>query len=197
MKKRSFMKIVVSGFVLMGLGINIHFASAQFTREDFDKAEREIKRLKPDQFTELPLKIIKELERRGCTIPQVYSSGRPWNVIEGEFAKPGQKDWAVLCSRDGTSSILVFWGQPIQGCDIEISPVEDKTFLQGIGNGLIGFSRSISAVSKKFIDSAYKAYGGPEPPPIDHEGIDDEFMDKASGVHYCYKGEWLQLQGSD
>src|SRR5947208_17097962 len=31
------------------------------------------------------------------------------NVIKGEFARPGQTDWAVLCSVKGVSTILVFW----------------------------------------------------------------------------------------
>lgn len=170
-----------------------------FAEDTWGKSKMEIKRLKPNQFTELPQKVIKELESIGCTIPQVYYLERRWNVIHGEFAKKGQKDWAVLCSRNGVSSVLVFWGGQVgEGdCPNEIASAEDKAFLQVIGNGQIGFSRAISAVSKRFIESAHKAFGGLEPPPIDHEGIDDEFMDKASVVYYCYKGKWLQLQGSD
>jgi len=34
---------------------------------------------------------------------------KPNNVIKGEFARPGQIDWAVLCSVKGVSTILVFW----------------------------------------------------------------------------------------
>ena len=153
--------------------------------------------MSPSEFKTLPIKIEKELQRQGCTIPQVYYSEKFWNVIQGEFAKQGQKDWAVLCSRNGVSSILIFWSGPTQDCDNEVAPAKDKEFLQGIGDGKIGFSRAISPASKKFIHSAHKTYGGPEPPPIDHEGINDEFMDKGFVIHYCYEGKWLQLQGSD
>jgi hypothetical protein len=31
------------------------------------------------------------------------------HVIKGEFEKPGQTDWAVLCSVRRVSSILIFW----------------------------------------------------------------------------------------
>ncbi len=74
---------------------------------------------------------------------------------------------------------------------------EDKSFLQGIPGAHVEFSRAISAVSKEFIWYIHKELGGPELPPIDHQGINDEFMEKASVVYYCYKGKWLQLQGYD
>jgi hypothetical protein len=43
----------------------------------------------------------------------------------------------------------------------------------------------------------YRAYGGPKPPPIDHQGIDDAFLEKASVTFYFHKGNWLQLTGAD
>jgi hypothetical protein len=43
----------------------------------------------------------------------------------------------------------------------------------------------------------YRAYGGPEPPPIDHHGIDDAFLEKGSITWYFYRGKWLQLTGAD
>ncbi|MEO8658007.1 MAG: hypothetical protein ABI693_06030 [Bryobacteraceae bacterium] len=42
----------------------------------------------------------------------------------------------------------------------------------------------------------YRAYGGPKPPPIDHQGIESG-GDKASVVLYHYRGKWLTLQGAD
>lgn len=40
------------------------------------------------------------------------------------------------------------------------------------------------------------AYGGPKPPPIDHQGINDGFPN-GSVVWYSYSGKWLKLTGSD
>jgi hypothetical protein len=43
----------------------------------------------------------------------------------------------------------------------------------------------------------YRGYGGPQPPPIDHHGIDDAFLEKASITWYFNNGKWLRLQGAD
>jgi hypothetical protein len=61
----------------------------------------------------------------------------------------------------------------------------------------LGYSRAISAVGKNHILDYYKAYGGTEPPPIEHQGINDAFAEKASVVRYFYRGKWLELQGAD
>jgi hypothetical protein len=52
-------------------------------------------------------------------------------------------------------------------------------------------------VDARFISQHHKRYGGPEPPPLDHEGINDAFVEKASGVWYWYRGKWLRLSGAD
>jgi hypothetical protein len=117
-------------------------------------------------------------------------------VICGEFKEKSQTDWAILCSKDRVSSIVIFWG----GSEKTITEIEassDKGWLQGIGNSEIGFSRSITPVGKKFILENYKWYGGPKPPPITHQGINESFVEKASVVHYYYQGKWLQLTGAD
>ena len=163
---------------------------------EFDEAERSIVRLAPTAFPELPAAIVHELQRRGCTIPQTAFTKTPGNVTRGKFANPEQLDWAVLCSVKGVSTILVFWNGA--GSDpAAIAPMEDRNFLQGISPGQIGYSREITAVRRDFILRRHRVYGGPKPPPIDHEGIDDAFVEKASTTWYFYKGKWMKLTGSD
>jgi hypothetical protein len=165
---------------------------------DFKAAERKIVRLPPSAFPMLPKAIVGELQRRGCTVPQeAFSNSKtPSNVVSGHFARPGQIDWAVLCSIKGTSSILVFWsGSPKNPS--ELARADDKGYLQGLGGDEIGFSRGIAPVNSSFILERYRAYGGPKPPAMDHQGINDAFLGKASGVHYFFNGTWLQLTGSD
>jgi hypothetical protein len=164
----------------------------------FDEAERRIVRLPPGAFRKLPPALIRALDRRGCTIPQAEgtSDGQPNNVIHGAFARPNQDDWAILCSVKGTSSILVFW----TGSDrnpASIAPFSDRTFIQSLTAERIDFSREIAAVGRQYILRHYRAYGGPKPPPIDHQGIDDRFVGKASNTLYFYRGRWLALQGAD
>ena len=62
----------------------------------------------PSHFRELPTAIRRELEKGGYLIPQPFGQ-RGKNVVRGRFDRRGQVDWAVLCSKSGTSRILVFW----------------------------------------------------------------------------------------
>jgi hypothetical protein len=173
---------------------------AQIPAGSWDNADRQVVRLQPKAFPELPSNLRAELERRGCTIPQVppqvsMIAGRQ-NVIKGEFSKPGQTDWAVLCSIGRVSSILIFWnGSVLKPAEIERAPDQDR--LQGWGGDKIVYSRAITPVGAKFITEHYNAYGGENPPPLDHQGIDDAFVGKASVVLYLYRGKWLHLSGAD
>ena len=56
-----------------------------FQGNEWDKANREVVRLAPSTFKQLPAELIQELERRRCTVPQVWGSRQPVNVIRGEF----------------------------------------------------------------------------------------------------------------
>jgi hypothetical protein len=47
----------------------------------------------------------------------------------------------------------------------------------------IGFSRAFGVVGKDFVMQHYALYGGPKPPPIDHDGIDNAFTEKGSSVY--------------
>jgi len=163
---------------------------------DFNAAAKQIVRLKPSLFPMLPKNVVAELRRRGCTIPQDAFSKSPGNVISGEFAKRGEKDWAVLCSVNGASSILVFWNGSARN-PATISPADDINYLQGLDRARIGYSRAIGVVGRKFITDHYEAYGGPKPPSIDHDGINDAFLEKASVVQYFFNGKWMELSGSD
>ena len=75
----------------------------------YAEAARRVVRLPATAFPELPANVVRELQRRTCTVPQSYPVTKRSNVISGQFAKPGQTDWAVMCSAKGASSILVFW----------------------------------------------------------------------------------------
>lgn len=165
-------------------------------QDNWEAANEEIIRLSPNEFSNLPKTVGNDLEKRGCTIPQSYNENEKHNVIQGEFKRKGQKDWAVLCSQEKVSSILIYWNGSIENVS-RIASEDDKTYLQGIGNGKIGFSRAIGVSDAKYIYDHYKAYGGLKPPEITHNGIIDAFVEKASTVFYLHRGKWLNLQGAD
>ncbi len=165
-------------------------------QDRWERADLQTRRLPPSAFARLPTLVRTDLERRGCTVPQVWADTNPGNVVPGHFRTAHQLDWAVLCSIQRTSTILVYWAGRPDSVD-QVATAPDKTFLQGVGGDSIGFSRSIHIVDAAFIREHFQRYGGPKPPPIDHEGIDDAFVEKASVVRYCYQGVWLSLTGAD
>ncbi len=163
---------------------------------DWDKAEKEIQRLPPSAFPQLPEAILIELNRRRCTVPQAFGHPDPHNVIKGSFVGKGQIDWAVLCSQGGESSVLVFWGGATEVVS-QLANGPDKTWLQTIGAGEIGYSRMITPVDGAGAVGYQEAFGGPKPPRFDHQGIEDSFLERASIILYYYRGTWLRLTGAD
>jgi hypothetical protein len=156
----------------------------------------EVVRLSPASFPNLPRNLAAELQRRGCTVPQVPMVEGLHNVIKGEFSKPGQTDWAVLCSVNRVSSILTFWnGSETNPSEIATRP--DAYSVQGWTDNKMVYSRRITPVGQGYIMEHYNAYGGEKPPPMDHQGIDDAFVGKGSEVLYFYQGKWLHLSGAD
>jgi hypothetical protein len=160
------------------------------------RADEETVRLSPAVFADLPSSVGAELRRLGCSIPQTYGTREPHNVIKGRFISNLNIDWAVLCSRDRVSSILVFPGGSADSM-VELESSPDVNWLQGLGGTQIGFSRAIDVADPQYIVTHSKAYGGPTPPPMDHDGINNIFIEKASSVLYWHEGQWLQLQGAD
>ena len=155
-----------------------------------------VQRLRVENYPELPSAVAAVLESRHCSIPQPNQNGPARNVIRGKFFRKGQKGWAVLCSADGKSSILVFRNNH-DGHPDEIAGCSDDRFLIETWQGEMVYLREISTVDQKFIFRHYRAHGGPKAPPIDHNGIDDAFLEKASITWYWNNGKWMQLQGAD
>src|SRR5437867_3274562 len=170
----------------------ITFAAVLFAQTP----QARIVQLSPAAIPGLPANLVKELERRGCTIPQEAPTKKSSNVIKGAFAKPGQTDWAALCSVNGVSTILVFW-KGSEKNPAAIAPMEDRIYIQGFKKDGFSSSRGIRTVAKDFIRRHHDTYGGPRLPRIDHQGIDDMFVGKASVVWYYYNGQWSKLAGKD
>ena len=107
----------------------------------------------------------------------------------------GRTLWAALCSRNRSSEIIVI--DEDGRVRAKLASSSDSSYLQSVGDGQFGYSRGLSPVGRDSILSHYRAYGGPKPPPIDHQGIDDAFVGKYSSVHYFHEGKWLLLKGAD
>ena len=141
-------------------------------------------RLPPSRFATMPSAVRAELERRGCVIPQPFTAepGRPENAIRGRFISPTGTDWAVLCSRQRRSAILVFRGGGLTQVD-ELAAEDDADRLQVTGPGQIGYSRGIVVASPGDI-GAHNPIQDELSPVLDHDGIHDAFIEKASVIWY-------------
>ena len=168
-------------------------------QRDFEKANAETVRLKPADLPELPAAVRVDLEQRGCTVPQPFvRRGGPANVIRGRFMSATPTDVAVLCSRGRRSAILVYRDGAAPAA-AELEPLPDATFLQVVdAAGGIGFSRGLSTGTPDHIRR--HAVRGPVSSPrlaIDHDGIEDAFVEKASSIWYWSDGQWSRLPGAD
>ena len=154
-------------------------------------------RLSPSRFAAVPSAVRTELERRGCLIPQPFTAKpeRLENAIRGRFISPTGTDWAVLCSRQRRAVILVFRGAGVTQVD-ELAAQDDADRLQVTGPGQIGYSRGIFVASPADIREH-----NPNPdqlsPVLDHDGIHDAFIEKASVILYWSGGKWLRLAGTN
>jgi hypothetical protein len=183
--------------LLIGVLLASALAGSTLRGQDFARADAETVRLKPAVFERLPPPVRQELERRGCVVPQAYSDKVPHNVVRGRFTSGAQTDIAVLCSRQRVSVIMVFRGGTTASVS-EVAKRPDADFLQVVGEGgVVGFSRAVGTADPRYIQEHHRRYGGPTPPRLDHDGINDIFVGKASVVWYWSEGKWLQLQGAD
>jgi hypothetical protein len=155
----------------------------------------EARSLPPSAFPELPTGIVAELEHRGCRIPQLHWRKRN-NVIQGDFTRLAQMDWAVVCKTRGETTLLVF----AQGA---AQPMEAMK----INNGLYA-DLSITSVSREtMVDHLTQIQRKPAPlPQLDHDGISyslgprnpdsRNFSDNAAegGLLYFDGNKWTCLE---
>ena len=142
------------------------------------------------------------LVNRGCQIPTpgAYRA----NVIAGAFTAKGAVEWAVVCSVHDTSQILILNDRTGVAVD-SLNKSADSGWIQGNGNSTWLFSRMIGVVPSSTLsivpadttneDIVY--YGAVFPKPIDHDGINEAFLDKASETYYSAQGRWFSVGSSD
>ena len=156
-----------------------------------------IRRLSASAFPELPPAVAGVLRARNCTVPQPFAEDSAQNLIRGEFFAKGEAGWAVFCSVNNSTTLLAFRNER-DTQPVALSTSADRPFVRGLMGGKFGYGREITSVDRASIFHHYRSYGGPEPPPIDHQGIKDQSFGKQSpSIWYFHQGKWLQLRGAD
>ncbi|HWZ25335.1 MAG TPA: hypothetical protein VN037_08645 [Verrucomicrobiae bacterium] len=191
-----------------GISCAAGFGHAQQTKSAKPAAKRDtaIRKMQPADVAELPPVFVEKLNTRGCVIPQFGEVGRAGatagdpaqaagltNVIHGEFARHGQEDWAVLCSKGGSSTIVIFWGKTT-ACPASLARLEDAHYLKRGADKKMRYSRSIRALGKSELGDRAGIAGLKD---FSHQGIDDRFVGKSSAFFYCSGGKWKIFPGKD
>jgi hypothetical protein len=144
-------------------------------------AEQSIVRLPPAAFPELPAAVQQVLEREGCRLPRQEAGDDLRVIARGEFARAGQLDWAVICSRQSRSSIRVVWGGPAS-CEGVLATGEDSRFLKPLPSGDLEYARQIEVV---------RSPGAPADGPLDV--LVDRAGAELRAEHACLNGRWTSL----
>ena len=153
-------------------GVSVH------AQDRWDMAAEEIVRLSPMVFENVPLDIRQALSDQGCSIPQTHifwGIDRPHNIVLGEFAAPGQTDWAALCSHHARSTIIVFWGGPARCPPLAVER-PDRSSLQTMGPHGILFSRGLFPVPASAL--VRPPVAAELANKLSHDAISDAFLDK-------------------
>lgn len=150
--------------------------------------------LPPESFPALPPSILNDLEKRHCMVPQTYEARTPENVIHGAFREKGSSDWAVLCSQNGTSTLLVFWDSSATKPSELAAQLDTDTADPHDETRMLGYARGIDSATPAGINEviANKPLG-----PFDHDGIRDAHIEKSAVIHYFKNGTWMTLPASE
>jgi hypothetical protein len=197
--------LIVAGSVLASAGI-CHARQPKSGKAGVEK-DGGIRKLQPADVAGLPPEFVEKLNARGCSIPQFGDLGRAsapaaagdaaadstTNVIHGEFARAGQEDWAVLCSKGGSSTILIFWGKAT-GCPASLARLDDAHYLKRGKDKKMKYSRSIRALGQSDLGDRAGIAGLKS---FSHQGIDDRFVGKSSAFFYCSEGKWKIFPAKD
>ncbi|MET0753536.1 MAG: hypothetical protein ABWZ66_09190, partial [Pyrinomonadaceae bacterium] len=157
-----------------------------------------IVRIKPSEYTpspncpKMPANIVKYLEDMNCLLPQPsYKKDSRAGAFQIQFANPGQNDWAVLCSRGGVSSILVFWHSLTTNVS-EFAKYPDKDFVDAAG-----FFRAIGKTARKPSNKYNINTYGDIFPELNLWGIDEQKPNRKQIIYYIYKNQLVVLENED
>jgi hypothetical protein len=154
-----------------------------------------IRHLPVNAFPQLPPDIQDALTRRGCLIPQTYEAHQPENVVNASFERHGSSDWAVLCSVDGTASLLVFFASRGDPMVLVTAAETDRLEAHGL-SPVLGFNWGIDPASPEAVHLAQLAMRHP-PPRLDHDALADSAIDRKTIYRVYLKGAWTIVDTRD
>jgi hypothetical protein len=163
---------------------------------DGQRVPYQIRRLPLSSFPDLPSAVADLLSQRDCLVPQSYAAHHPENVIHASLEHSGSSDWAVLCSAEGTVSLLVFFGST-SGRPIMLSSApETKRMQRHDATGVLGFNWAIDPASPEKVHQAER--GMPRKSPmLDHDAVADSVVDHGTVYRIYTQHAWTVVETKD
>ncbi len=155
-----------------------------------------VRHLPVSSFPGLPDRLVSLLNRRGCLIPQTFEAYRPENVVHASLERPGSSDWAVLCSAQGTVSLLVYFSSAPDQLRLLAAAPETERLAAHSPGGVLGFDWGIDPASPGQVHDA-QAGLDPRPPLVDHDALADSIINGGTVYHFYSKGAWTELEMPD
>jgi hypothetical protein len=174
-----------TGFVAVAGPVNLG-SEPKSTLAGAQMRHYSIRLLPVASFPQLPAEVARELDSMGCMIPQTYEARGPENVISGAYEKKGSSDWAALCSVKGTTRLYVFF-QSNFADPIELRSQPDSKWLGRDWSLDYGSAWGIATIPPRVM---------PRTDNLDHDAIQDAFVDQSSVAHYFRDGHWTTLDSS-
>jgi hypothetical protein len=152
-----------------------------------------IRHLPVSSFPDLPRAVQATLNQRGCLSPQTYEAHHPENVVHASLERAGSSDWAVLCSVEGTVSLLVFFsGNSAQPLVLSSAP-ETQRLQTHPSSSALGFNWGIDPASPEQIHEAQIGLA-PRPAKLDHDALADSVIDQKTIYHFYLRNAWILLE---
>ena len=154
-----------------------------------------IRLLPLSSFPGLPPAVVAQLDQRKCMVPQTYEAHAPENVFHGALERKGSDDWAVLCSVNGITTLYVFFQSQFTA-PIALRHQRDTEWLGSEVLGVYGSAWGIALRRpSQFPIARSSAFANRS--NLDHDGIEDAFVEKSSATHYFQDGSWITLESPD
>ena len=164
------------------------------TPADVAVAVAGIPRVPAQRFAALPPSAREAFTALNCQVPQNSATGGSANLVQGEFAAKGQRDWAALCSNSTTTEIRVVWGGPVR-CEDRNAAVQDSDSIVAQSAGVYAYARSIGVASIEHVSRYLTRHRATLPEKPSHDAIEDS-NGRSSLVYYCHGGRWQMIPGA-
>ncbi len=148
-----------------------------------------IHHLPPSSFPDLPSPIAASIAAHGCVIPQTYEAHRPENVVHASLERAGSDDWALLCSKNGTVALMVFFASAPDHPIVLASAQETERLQTHSPSQALGFNWGIDPASPDQIHTAQIGLRH-RPPQPDHDALADSIVDHKTVYHLYSNGKW-------